>query len=92
MDSISADEEPPSSGRPTLEGKFAAYWGSLALERRLKRVEDGKMVLEDVYGLLLLCSRRIVTCRVCRLVWLCLRGIGIEVRNLGVLGFMIGVD
>jgi hypothetical protein len=42
MDGISTDEEPPTSGRPALEEKFTAYWGSLALERRLKR-EEGNM-------------------------------------------------
>ncbi|KIM88465.1 hypothetical protein PILCRDRAFT_3446 [Piloderma croceum F 1598] len=47
MESISADEEPLTSGRPTLE-KFAAYWRSPALKRQLKRVEKGKIDLEGV--------------------------------------------
>jgi hypothetical protein len=42
MDGISTDEEPPTSGRLMLEEKFTAYWGSLALKKRLKR-EKGNM-------------------------------------------------
>jgi hypothetical protein len=46
MEGVPDDNNPLSSGRSPLSAKLAAYGESLALERRLKRVEEG-MTGED---------------------------------------------